>query len=221
MPPYPVNVLTQAGFDELKTYVEQEGMGDFIPRPITRKLPFQSLDHEFYVRDVAVQFERSVVEQGWDFTYWLGDEDFEMWKGHFTGQMIPDGFFLIDVGTKRFPHFLEIDMGTETVVSGLKGGAVTIKDWKTKMERYLDYLSRFGSDTIFEGLVDPVVLIVAPSIPRMKSLKDAARAAGCKGMFWFTTRDLLAEDWPMAALNYIWSTPNEKVTRSLVNRVRS
>ncbi len=220
MPPYPINVLTQAGLDELRGHASSEGITDFQPRPLVAKIPFRSLDHEFKVRDVAIQFERAADEQGWYFGYWIGDEDFEMWKGHFSGQMIPDGFFLLQDGPTRKPHFLEVDMGTETVTSGTNGKR-TIKDWATKFERYLNYLPRFSNDGIFQGLSDPIVLIVCPSGARMASLRKAAMDAGCRGMFWFTTFENLAHDWPMSALNFVWSTPHEKLTRSLLNRVSS
>ena len=221
-PPYPVNVLTKAGLDELTAYVELMELPDFQPRPITKKLPFHTLDHEVKVRDVAVQFQRAITEQDWGFGYWIGDEDFEMWKGdYFTGQMIPDGFFLIDDGPRTWPHFLEIDMGTQTVVSGVKGGTTTIKDWRTKMERYLDYLPRFANDSLFAGLTDPIVLIVTTSSDRMQSLKKAAFEVGCRGMFWFTTFEQFGSEWPASALNYIWTTPHEKTARSFANRITS
>ena len=219
---YPVNTLTATGAQLLANHFADAGRTTAI-RPLTKKLPFHTMDHEIAVRDVAIQLERASVDQGWDFIYYQGDEDFEAHKKQdYSGEMIPDGFFLIRHEGRLLPHFLEVDMGSETVVSGGSGGSITTKDWQTKFTRYLDYLPRHQRDGFLSGAEsNPVVLTVTTSNRRMESLRKAAVDAGCRGMFWFTTFENLRADWPMSALNFIWSTPHEKTTRALVNRIQS
>lgn len=220
--PHPVNVLTRAGLDELRRFVDAEEIADFIPRPLAKKLPFRTLDHEVAVRDVAIQFERAAIARDCDFGYWLGDEDFEEYKAaHFSGKMIPDGFFLLSDGERYHPQFLEIDMGSQTVASGGRGGTATIKDWTTKIGRYLDYLPHFGDDPLFTGLADPLLLTVTTSPKRMQSLLDASRKSGAGAECWFTTFARFVADWPESALGRIWTTPESSRMTALCDRLCS
>ncbi|MDR7540470.1 MAG: replication-relaxation family protein, partial [Armatimonadota bacterium] len=116
----------------------------------------------------------------------------------------PDAYFTLLVGQRRLHLFLEVDMGTE---SHGRFGA--------KTRRYLAYKqstlfrARFGGRSFR-------VLVVAPTVTRMRSLKRLTESQGGQRMFWFAPlSDITAEK----IVEPIWQLAGESAKARLFGSI--
>jgi hypothetical protein len=128
----------------------------------------------------------------------------------FSG-FIPDAVFVLslrsdDVKDGHFPFLLELDRGTESVLSLRQ----PTRDWTAKIERYLTYFSgAYRDDPLFAGIDRmPPVLTLASSAERRDNLLHATRQAGGDDRFWFGTyQPLLFDQDPQQLFwHYAWIT---------------
>ncbi len=187
--PHYVNVLSRRGARVAADLLKEQGR---IPRWRRTLLPhlWQPLLHGYWIRQFAVTGKAACKSRAWRWWSWLDDRQLAALKkehgARFTA--VPDGFFVItnpETG-KDFPHFLEIDLGTETV----SARSPARLDWRSKVESYLDYLDRHFREQF--GLASlPIVLTITESEQRLAHLLAATGAAGGGGRFWFTTLERL------------------------------
>ncbi len=225
-----VNTLSARGARVAAELLRQEGRTPRWRRSLLPH-PWQPLLHGYWIRQFAVTGKAACETQGWRWWSWFDDRQLAALKkehgARFTA--VPDGFFVItDPETgKDFPHFLEIDLGTETVTARSPHRL----DWRGKVESYLDYLDRHFREQF--GLAAlPIVLTVTESEQRLAHLLAATGATGGGGRFWFTTLDRLFS--PAGVLGgqkepgcdglegtfwaSIWRVPTSNQSRSLAGR---
>ncbi len=228
--PHYLNVLSTWGARVAADLLKQEGRTPRWRRSLLPH-PWQPLLHGSWIRQFAVTGRAACEAHGWRWWSWFDDRQLAALKkehgARFTA--VPDGFFVItnpNTG-KDFPHFLEIDLGTETVSARSPGRL----DWRGKVASYLDYAERhfreqFGLNAL------PIIQTVTESEQRLAHLLAATGAAGGGGRFWFTTLERLFsptgvqgdhESRASDALEgafwaSIWQVPTSSHSRSLARR---
>ncbi|MDP9356020.1 MAG: replication-relaxation family protein [Chloroflexota bacterium] len=184
-----VNVLSTRGARVAAELLKQEGRAPRWRRPLLPH-PWQPILHGYWIRQFAVIGRAACEAQNWRWWSWFDDRQLAALKKEHGARFaaVPDGFFVITnpESGKDFPHFLEIDLGTETVTARSPHRL----DWRGKVESYLDYMDRHFREQF--GLVSlPIVLTVTESEKRLEHLLAATGHAGGGGRFWFTTLDQL------------------------------
>ncbi|MDP9356642.1 MAG: replication-relaxation family protein [Chloroflexota bacterium] len=183
--PHYVNVLSTRGARIAAELLKEQGRTPRWRRSLLPH-PWQPLLHGYWIRQFAVTGRAACEVRGWRWWSWFDDRQLAALKKEHGARFaaVPDGFFVItnpETG-KDFPHFLEIDLGTETVTARSPGRL----DWRGKVESYLDYLDRHFREQF--GLASlPIILTVTESEQRLAHLLAATGAAGGGGRFWFTT----------------------------------
>ncbi|MDP9357460.1 MAG: replication-relaxation family protein [Chloroflexota bacterium] len=225
-----VNALSTRGARVAAESLKQEGRTPRWRRSLLPH-PWQPVLHGYWIRQFAVTGRAACETRGWRWWSWFDDRQLAALKKEHGARFaaVPDGFFVItnpDTG-KDFPHFLEIDLGTETVTARSPGRL----DWRGKVESYLDYLERHFREQF--GLAAlPIVLTVTESEQRLEHLLAATGVAGGGGRFWFTTLARLfsptdvhegGERTASDALEgafwaSIWRVPTSSQVRSLASR---
>ncbi len=225
-----VNVLSTRGARVAAELLKQEGRTSRWRRSLLPH-PWQPLLHGYWIRQFAVTGKAACECRGWRWWSWFDDRQLAALKkehgARFTA--VPDGFFVVtnpETG-KDFPHFLEIDLGTETVTARSPHRL----DWRGKVESYVDYVGRHFREQF--GLAAlPIILTVTESEQRLAHLLAATEAAGGGGRFWFTTLARLFS--PAGVLDghkktvsdglegtfwaSIWRVPTSSQSRSLASR---
>ncbi len=231
--PHYVNVLSTRGARVAAAALKEQGRTPRWRRSLLPH-PWQPLLHGYWIRQFAVTGRSACEARGWRWWSWFDDRQLAALKkehgARFTA--VPDGFFVItnlETG-KDFPHFLEVDLGTETVAARSPGRL----DWRGKVASYLDYLDRhfreqFGLDSL------PLILTVTESEQRLEHLLAATGSVGGGGRFWFTTLAQLfspagahdgTKNTAFDALEAvfwasIWRVPTSSQLRSLASRCRA
>ncbi len=228
--PHYVNVLSTRGARVAADRLKEQGRTPRWRRTLLPH-PWQPLLHGYWIRQFAVTGRAACEGRGWRWWSWFDDRQLAALKkehgARFTA--VPDGFFVItnpETG-KDFPHFLEIDLGTETVAARSSGRL----DWRGKVSSHIEYLSHdFREQFGLQAL--PVILTVTESEQRLAHLLAATGRAGGGGRFWFTTLDRLfsparvqddhgsrASDALEGPLwTSIWRVPTSSQVRSLASR---
>lgn len=86
--------------------------------------------------------------------------------------VVPDSYFTLVADGRRYPFFLEMDMGT-----------MTLARYKSKVQAYMVYRRR-GYEARF-GRTSLRVLSVTPGQRRLENLKRAAEEVRAPDWFWF------------------------------------
>jgi hypothetical protein len=151
-------------------------------------------------------------------SYWINYRQFRaLPKTQTQLQNEPDAFFIVKRNGVPLTFFLEIDRGTETLVS--EKGRTT--DMFTKYSRYGSFLKeRYADAPFFANQPPPVVLTVTHGGKvRKKGLIETAAKAGCQTAYWFTTADeLYASKEPNALFDEVWQVPGEVSCWTILNR---
>ncbi|MDP9357933.1 MAG: replication-relaxation family protein [Chloroflexota bacterium] len=225
-----VNALSTRGARMVAELLKQEGHTPRWRRSLLPH-PWQPLLHGYWIRQFAVTGKAACESRGWRWWSWFDDRQLAALKKEHGARFaaVPDGFFVItnpETG-KDFPHFLEIDLGTETIAARSPGRL----DWRSKVESYVDYVERHFREQF--GLASlPVILTVTESEGRLAHLLTATGAAGGGGRFWFTTLPRLfsptgvQNDHESGASDglegpfwaSIWRVPTSSQARSLASR---
>lgn len=155
------------------------------------------LQHTLAVNDVRLAFVRSAqIHPDHSLITWRYDRslaDRVPWPGQLGAWLPvrPDGYLTYRTPDRRLDAFVEADLGT-----------VTNKSWALRVQAYIAYRfsGRFQSR---HGVPSFRVLTVTTTKRRLDNLLATTRRAGGRGLFWFTTFDLLTAQLPLAP---IWST---------------
>lgn len=184
-----------------------------------------SARHALGINEFYVFLQRACWQQGFRVAKWQDDRQLAaMEKTDTLLENVPDAFFLIEANGTYYPHFLEYDRGTETLVSD-KGRTT---DLLTKYQRYGRHLGgNFTVAPFFEGLYQPVVLNVTTGGPRrIFGMMDTCHQAGGRGSYWFVGADTL---YSSKSPTHFWAKhwqakptddPDEVSYRSLLNRLK-
>ena len=187
--------------------------------PKDNKIKWNYLLHAVACNDVRVAVKRAANAAGWHVADWRDDRtmkrshkdeqvSIQLASGKRAGRaLIPDAYFVLVSTTQAFRFFLEVDRGTETVVSESDRSNT---DFASKIKRYLSfyasgrYQARYGSR-------DMRVLTVTTSERRLANLRAATEEVGGKGRFWFTTLDQCNEGildrpiWQIAGMKGLYA----------------
>ena len=143
------------------------------------------LEHTLLVNQFRIDFTQAARQQGYRVDEWVKEEDLKAARDYVhivvaSGRrrriaVIPDGYFVLNLGDKRGHFCLEVDRATETN-----------KRWAQKIQAYREYTQsgqyseRFGTRSLR-------VLTVTTSQKRLANLKRTTEQASGGRMFWFTT----------------------------------
>lgn len=171
-----------------------------------------SLISDFYI---AV---RRATGGAWALRGWRDDRDLAqlIQLGQSSlGGLIPDAALVLEHDGDFHPLFLEIDLGTESVVSPRHAR----RDVTAKFERYQQYLSSgWQRDPLLAGIDrSPIVLFLTTSTTRLNHLLDAATQIGAEEIVCFATLDRLRGDLDPSLVIWgsDWICGNPPVSRVL------
>lgn len=163
------------------------GKGDDKDRRSTQVTPL-FLSHTLQINDVRIAVTLAARQQSYRLETWLDDgqlksqerRDYVVVGGEGTDRMIaviPDSYFVLNLGDRRAPFFLEVDRAT-----------MSNSRWGIKIRAYLAYL-RSGKYTERYHMRALRVLTVTTTEQRLMNLKETTRKAGGGDLFWFTTME--------------------------------
>lgn len=146
------------------------------------------LEHALQINDVRIAFTLAAQREGYQIEKWLDDAALKSQElkdtvvvshGGQTRQypVLPDAFFILSLGTRRAPLFLELDRAT-----------MTQQRWGTRVLTYLTYV-RSGKYTARYQTRSLRILTVTTTEQRMQNLMATTHKAGGGSLFWFTTLD--------------------------------
>jgi DNA-binding PadR family transcriptional regulator len=142
------------------------------------------LEHALGVNQVRIAFTLAVRMAGYQIGKWVGESELRARPdyvqiatavGARKVAVIPDGYFILELGERRAHFFLESDRATEAN-----------KRWGEKVQAYLEY-TRSGQYAARYGARSLRVLTVTTGEKRLANLKRATEQARGREMFWFTT----------------------------------
>ena len=152
------------------------------------------LHHALQINDVRTAITLAAQRQGYRVEKWISDwqlkseerREYVSIVGR-SGQyqqraVIPDAYFVLNLGDRRAHFFLELDRAT---MSGQR--------WKEKVSAYLAYV-RSGQYRERYQTTSLRILTVTTTAKRLENLLKATARAGGKDLFWFTTMDQIAMD---------------------------
>ncbi len=221
-----VNVLTPKGERAASTNTDDPSL------PLRRspiKISNQTIEHSLAINDVYVLARRAAEDRGIGFHDWLDDRQLTAMKvaGRLNLVSIPDGFFVLSVNGRYYGHFLEIDTGSETIMSKRSP-----RSWSQTVADYGQYFrAHYPQDGYFKGFVAPIVLTITSSETRLINLLKATKRGGGAGVYWYTTEnDIQAttiNDTTRRVTHFtpdvfwgpIWRVVNDRTPRSLHDRL--
>lgn len=189
-----VNILTRVGARMVEEEYERRDRGEKLRwSPDVKRFQHATIDHDLEITDATTAIAVAVEQMGGEVLHLFDDDQLLQAKSqHRFQEFTPDAFMLVALHGHLSPLFLEIDRGTEVVLSQ-RGSK---KDIKTKVERYGAYFRhRYGGDPFFEALEclagawqHPLVLTITTSQERLENMLKATEAGKGKTSYWYTTR---------------------------------
>lgn len=185
----------------------------------THQVTSQFMEHSLAVSDARIALELACREFTCQIRGWLDEHDLK--KVH-TGHrelvhvegarginqrvaLIPDGFFVLQVGNKRAHFFLEVDRAT-----------ISNTRWMQRIRAYNAYY-RSGRYKTRYGTRSLRVLTATTSEERLANLTKATERAGGGMMYWFTTFDrVTAMD---IFTKSIWQIAGQEETYPIVDKL--
>ena len=169
------------------------------------------LEHMLMVNEVRIAFTLAARTEGYSIEKWVGEEKLKASRDYVyvsaPGQarrrvaIIPDGYFVLNLGDKRAHFFLEVDRATQPH-----------RRWMQRVRAYMSYVhsgrysERFGTHSLR-------VLTVTTGPRRLTNLRRTTEEAGGGCMFWFTT---LAQAQPRGILSFpVWQVATQPETARL------
>jgi len=171
------------------------------------KVEFLFLEHTLAISEFRVNLELAISKRpDVELLFWkrgtkeLNDRvsDPEGKSKYLT--VAPDAFFGVQTPDGRSFYFLEMDMGTMSLIR-----------LKSKIHAYRQYW-KIGKYTERYGFKSFRVLTVTDSDKRMANLLEMARSCGVRSMFLFATQKLTT-----SILRDIWFNPQTLSSTSLLN----
>lgn len=184
------------------------------------------LDHLLATNDVRIALTCATHVRDLTLSIWRDDrtlkrdhaKDYVVLTGPQGGTkratVIPDGYFVLEMGAYRHHHFLEVDRRTETGAAKTWGQ----RDWARKIAAYIEY---HGSGKYLEryGTRSMRVLTVTTGERRLANLKAITEKIGGKSRFWFTTFDRITPETVLTAP--IWHVAGRTEPTSILEAPRS
>lgn len=226
-----VNVLTPRGAQVVGQLYQDRGRGELRWKRPGVEISHQTIEHTLAINDVYVLAKRASECRDVAFFSWKDDRQLAAMTRakqlHLVS--IPDAFFVLGQARRGVGHFLEIDLGTESVA-----GERSTRIWREKIDGYGRYFrERYGDEAYFEGVEAPVVLTVTTSPRRVDHMLQVTREIGGADRFWYTTLDALTPERivpraggpavavfdPQPFWQLIWHVATDPTPRSLLTRL--
>lgn len=173
-------LLDRKGADLLR---RERGYDELVWYHSSKTLKPEFLEHTLAINDVMVAVTLACREAGYELAIWQTEGQLKADYDRVTIQtssgrretvpIVPDSYFEVIAGGRRYPCFLELDRGT-----------MTLGRFKQKVQGYMAYY-RTGSYERRYGNRSLRVLVVAPSETRLANLKAATEQVGGREWFWF------------------------------------
>ena len=151
------------------------------------KVAFLFLEHLLCTNGVRIAVKLSAHRHGWAVREWRDERelkgariDYVQVPSERSGRrqnvpVIPDGYFILDLGGRRAHFFLEVDRGT-----------MALRRFRTKVDAYLAYV-RSGMYQRRYRTRSLRVLTVTTGETRMRNLRSVTERAGGNELCWFCT----------------------------------
>lgn len=110
--------------------------------------------------------------------------------------VIPDSYFVLNLGDRRAHFLLEVDHAT-----------ITNSRWATRIRAYLAYIQS-GKYTERYQTRSLRILTVTTTEQRLMNLKETTEKVGGGNLFWFTTLDQVTAS--SVLLGPIWRLANDE-----------
>lgn len=206
-----VNILTTKGAGVVRqAYLDQEFGRQLRWYRGLAEIDNTNQAHASLISDWYILIRRAMTD-GWQLQGWRDDRQLAQLANQGVAQFqgnIPDAVFALSLRSdhakdQHFPWMVEIDRGTETLLSTTR----PTKDWTAKVERYLAYYGGpIRNDPLWRGIErPPVVLTLASSAARRDALLEATRAARGDDRFWFATYQPFLAD--LDPVQLFWQMP--------------
>jgi len=186
------------------------GKGDDKDRRATHATPL-FLNHTLCINDVRIAFQLAAQHYGYRVETWLDDVHLKSQErkdhvavrdeeGNKMVAVIPDSYFVLNLGNRRAPFFLEVDRAT-----------MSNSRWGTRIHAYLAYV-RSGKYTERYQMRALRILTVTTTEQRLMNLKETTRKAGGGDLFWFTTMEQMSAG--SVFFDPIWRLANDEPERA-------
>lgn len=163
------------------------GRGDDKDRRATEVTP-PFLTHSLRVNDVHIAVTLAAQRGGHKLEQWLDDGQLKSQERkdyvgvneegrHRMVAVIPDAYFVLNLGDRRAHFFLELDRAT-----------MSNSRWGTRIKAYLAYIHS-GKYTARYQTRSLRILTVTTTQERLRNLRKTTRDSGGGDLFWFTTLD--------------------------------
>lgn len=150
-------------------------------------------EHALAINDVRIAVTLAARSKGYRIEKWLDDNQLksDVMKDYVTvkGQrrtervaIIPDAYFLVDLGERRAHFFLELDRAT-----------MSSTRWKTRVLGYKTYTESGKYEQRYHTR-SLRILTVTTTQARLENLKKTTEAASNQKLFWFTTLDQITPE---------------------------
>lgn len=166
------------------------GKGDDKDRRATDVTPL-FLQHALHINDVRIALSLAAQGCGYRIEKWMDDsqlksrerKDYVAVSSEGKSRMvavIPDSYFVLNLGDRRAHFFLELDRAT-----------MSNSRWGERVRAYLAYIQS-GKYTERYQTRSLRILTVTTTEQRLMNLKETTQKAGGGEVFWFTTLDQLS-----------------------------
>jgi hypothetical protein len=172
------------------------------------------VDHLLKINDVRIALILAADAPGCRIEQWIDDaalksqerQDFVATHRHggkaLEARVIPDGYFVLNLGNRRAHFFLELDQAT-----------MSNQRWKSKVLAYQQYVAS-GSYHEKYQTQSLRILTVTTTEKRLKNLKKVTERVGGGRMFWFSTFGRASTEQVLSG--HIWLVAGETTPRPLV-----
>lgn len=226
-----VNVLSPTGAAVVEQLYRERGRGELRWKRPGVEVSNQTIEHTLVINDLYVLVKRASEVRDVAFFSWKDDRQLAAMTRAKQLHLIsiPDAFFVLAREGRAFGHFLEIDLGTESVA-----GERSTRIWREKIEGYARYVrERYGDEDYFEGVEAPIVLTVTTSPRRLEHMLQVTQEIGGGELIWYTTIDALTPERlvtqdggkavavfdPRTLWQPIWRVASDATPRSLLARL--
>lgn len=193
--------LTESGAECLAEYLGCK-VEDLEWRKKDTRLRHNYIEHLILTNDVRLAIMKSIEKKpDMELLFWHDELELEKinsrdkipievdGKTQYV-KLIPDAFFVFTQSEVSRYCFLEIDRGTQTIVSNDE----TYRTWERKVKTYINYF-KSGLYEQMAGTISGRVLTVTTSEQRRDRLLEVSEKVGALQRFWFTTHKDSTQPW--------------------------
>ena len=207
-----IHCLAEGGAELIAAEL-QIGRDEVDWRPKDNKVKPLFLDHGLSINEVRIATTLAAERQGFELEKWIDEKTLKnpKMRDYVTistprGRsrrvpVIPDGYFVLNLGGKRAHFFLEVDQAT-----------LSNTRWRERAHAYLSYTSQGLYQKRYQTR-SLRILTITTGEKRLENLKATTEAAGGERMFWFTTFDQATPDVLTAP---VWHVASKQGLHTLI-----